>query len=107
MPPLALQCAVCGVGLEPRERVGRLDACTRCGAELHACRQCSFYDPAVYNECREPQAERVVDKELANFCDYFAPRPAGGAARPLAAGAGRAGGGGTARVKLEDLFRKK
>jgi hypothetical protein len=25
----------------------------------------------MYNECREPSAERVVDKEKANFCDYF------------------------------------
>jgi len=32
---------------------------------------CSFYDSRVYNECRESNAERIVDKEKANFCDYF------------------------------------
>jgi len=32
---------------------------------------CSFYDRTVYNECRESQAERVVEKEKSNFCDYF------------------------------------
>jgi hypothetical protein len=32
---------------------------------------CQFYDVKAYNECREPQADRVKDKEIANFCDYF------------------------------------
>ncbi len=32
---------------------------------------CLFYDRTAYNECRESQAERVVDKEKANFCSYF------------------------------------
>jgi hypothetical protein len=32
---------------------------------------CSFYDPKSYNECRESSADRVQDKEKANFCDYF------------------------------------
>jgi len=32
---------------------------------------CKFFDPKSYNECRESQADRVPDKEKANFCDYF------------------------------------
>jgi hypothetical protein len=32
---------------------------------------CKFYDVKVYNECHESNAERIVDKEKANFCDYF------------------------------------
>jgi hypothetical protein len=32
---------------------------------------CTFYDVKAYNECREPSADRIVDKEKANFCDYF------------------------------------
>jgi hypothetical protein len=32
---------------------------------------CKFYDQQVYNECRESNAERIVDKEKSNFCDYF------------------------------------
>jgi len=32
---------------------------------------CDFYDPKIYNECRETSAERVVHKEKKNFCDYF------------------------------------
>ena len=30
---------------------------------------------AVAKHCREPIAEEVKDKERANFCDYFKPRP--------------------------------
>ena len=29
------------------------------------------FDPAVNNQCREPQAEWIVEKERRNFCDYF------------------------------------
>jgi hypothetical protein len=32
---------------------------------------CKFFDARVYNECKESNADRVVDKEKANFCDYF------------------------------------
>lgn len=52
-------------------RVGRRDTCDKCGADLHACVNCRFHDSSAYNECREPQAERVLDKHVANFCDYF------------------------------------
>jgi protein-tyrosine-phosphatase len=32
---------------------------------------CQFFDKAAYNECREPMANRILEKETANFCDYF------------------------------------
>jgi len=32
---------------------------------------CSLYDAAVYNACRESQADRCVEKNKANFCVYF------------------------------------
>ena len=46
-------------------------------------------------------AERVVDKERANFCEYFAP------AVPARAAAGKPVPAESARQKLEALFRKK
>jgi hypothetical protein len=55
--------------------VGTLDVCPKCGADLHACRNCGFYDPGKHNQCAEPQAEWVRDKEAANYCDYFRPNP--------------------------------
>jgi hypothetical protein len=45
--------------------------CQKCLADSHCCRNCAFYSPSSYNECKETSAERVVDKEKANFCDYF------------------------------------
>jgi hypothetical protein len=50
---------------------GRSDSCDKCGFSLRSCRACKHYDPKAYNSCREPSAERVVEKEKANFCDWF------------------------------------
>lgn len=69
-----MKCAFCGVRLEKSEKIGRQDTCPRCGKDLRCCKQCKFYDPHAYNDCREVSAERIVDKERANFCDYFVPR---------------------------------
>lgn len=30
-----------------------------------------MYDPKSYNECKEPSADVVKEKERANFCDFF------------------------------------
>ncbi len=49
--------------------------CPQCGSDLHCCLNCRFYDPAKHNQCAEPQAEWVRDKESANSCDYFWPNP--------------------------------
>ena len=53
------------------ERIGFRDDCERCGADLHTCTNCRHYDPSAYNECHESSAERVLDKERANRCDWF------------------------------------
>ncbi|MCF6283500.1 MAG: hypothetical protein L3J28_15085 [Candidatus Polarisedimenticolaceae bacterium] len=51
--------------------IGRNDSCPHCRAELCVCRLCHFYDPSIAEQCREPIAERVSNKERANFCGYF------------------------------------
>jgi hypothetical protein len=80
------------------ERIGFRDECPGCGRALHSCRNCGFYDPAYNNSCREPMAERVVDKERFNFCEYFIPSDA--AAKPPVKKT-------SAQDKLEALFKKK
>jgi hypothetical protein len=90
-------CHRCGAHVDARERLGRRDACLRCGAALHCCRNCDFFAPGRHNDCREPLAERQVDKEAANFCEYF--RVAAAPATPREARTG-------ARAQLEALFRK-
>lgn len=51
--------------------IGRSEECPKCTTSLRCCRMCGFYDKNSYNECSEPMAERILDKEKANFCDYF------------------------------------
>jgi hypothetical protein len=40
-------------------------------ADIRSCKNCQFYDPKAYNECRETNADRITEKEKANFCDYY------------------------------------
>ena len=79
-----MKCLGCNVGIElaAEARVGFRDCCDHCGADLHICKNCRFYDPSAYNECRESSAERVSDSERANRCDWFSPSDdEGGAGR--------------------------
>jgi hypothetical protein len=69
-----MNCAFCGGEIDIEARVNRNDTCLHCGRDLRCCKQCKFYDPHAYNECREVSAERIVVKERANFCDYFVPK---------------------------------
>src|SRR5208337_1159379 len=97
----AMNCWNCARKIEvvAGDRVGFRDECPGCGRALHTCRNCGFYDPAYNNSCREPMAERVVDKERFNFCEYF--KPGDAAVKPPA----RTKAG--AQSKLEALFKKK
>jgi hypothetical protein len=71
-----LVCWKCGSALKGVPMpLSRRAECLACHAELHVCRLCHFYDPRVEGKCREDRAEEVREKERANFCDYFKPRP--------------------------------
>jgi len=72
----SLVCWKCGQSLADYSLpLRRLEVCRACGCELHVCRLCRFYDTSKAKHCQEPIAEEVRDKERANFCDYFVPRP--------------------------------
>lgn len=92
-----LQCWRCGASLadEPLP-LAREARCRGCGADLHTCRICEFYDTRVANACREPIAEKVADKTRANFCGYLQPKPFAHTAADAA--------GAAARQDLEGLF---
>jgi hypothetical protein len=98
----AMKCWHCGRTIEVvagKDRVGFRDDCPGCDRALHVCLNCDLYDPSYNNSCREPMAERVVDKERFNFCEYFTPAE-DAKARVQSAKSG-------AQSKLEDLFKKK
>lgn len=65
------KCSFCQTEISLEVKIGRLDECPGCHRDLHTCMQCKYYDRAAHNDCREPQAEWVPDKERANFCGYF------------------------------------
>lgn len=92
-----LRCWSCGGSLAAVPLpFGRRAECPQCEVFLHCCRQCDFYDPGTSKDCREPSADEVVDKEQANFCDYFRPRAGLSASGDPAAAA--------ARAKLASVF---
>jgi hypothetical protein len=119
-----LVCWKCGAPLDGIPLpVRRIEECPACSADLHVCRLCEFYDPRVARSCREPVAGEVREKDRANFCDYFQPKPGAyrqaaqaeaeqarsaldalfGAAPPLPS-ADAAQEADAARRRLEDLF---
>jgi hypothetical protein len=97
-PIPGLVCWKCGASLADYTLpLRRLEECRKCGAELHVCKLCEWYSVSVAKHCREPIAEEVKDKERANFCDYFKPRPAAHATADVAASS-------KARSELDALF---
>jgi hypothetical protein len=73
--------------------------CPRCRAALHACKQCSHFDPSRRFECREPVTERIADKVAPNECPRFSLRVV--VERDTAVGAVRPD---EARRAFDDLF---
>ena len=65
------RCFSCKRPVGSGSRPGRSETCESCGSALKACLNCAFYDISMAGACREPSAERVVEKEKANFCDFF------------------------------------
>ncbi len=96
-------CHACGREVRLLGRVGRLDRCNECGADLHCCRNCRFFDAGARFECREPIAEPVRDKAAANHCEHFAPNTKMG----LTGASKSRTAADDARKAFDQLFRKK
>jgi len=64
-------CHFCGRELQLLAAIGREDSCPYCHSDLKCCLNCRHHDPGAHNQCREPQAEWVTDKDKANFCEHF------------------------------------
>lgn len=70
-------CFKCGKDTGLVENVTRHSHCPHCNSDARVCKNCGFYDVNSYNDCREPQAERVTEKDKSTFCDYFTPSKKG------------------------------
>jgi len=72
---LVFQCKACGEKLRDLTTLTPDSKCAKCGADLHACAQCSNFDTSARWECsrwREIPA-RVPNKKLRNECPLFTP----------------------------------
>ncbi len=66
------RCAGCGATLPIA--TSSLEVCLNCRAEIHACRQCTHFEPGHRFECTEPIPERIADKNARNDCGRFSLR---------------------------------
>ena len=72
---LKTQCWKCGEQQEVLLPFSRYEECSACKADLHVCHACRHYAENLSDGCREDRADFVLDKDKANFCDYFNANP--------------------------------
>ncbi len=65
------RCKACGEKNDPE--VTAAAACRKCGAALHACNQCRFFDGAAHWQCRQEIPAPIASKSKANDCAFYAP----------------------------------
>ena len=93
-----LECWNCGTSLDALPRpITRHNNCPECFESLHCCRLCRQYRQRETITCADDRTVAPVNKEHANFCDFF--RPASGTYDSLI-GVKDA----SARRELSDLF---
>jgi len=100
--PEVFKCNACG-----QQRIG-LDeptadeTCVKCGADLHTCGNCRYFDTTTLWECRADIKTRVTGKHKRNECALFQPK----VVRDLAAGKGSIQTPDDARKAFDALFKK-
>jgi hypothetical protein len=72
--PEAFKCKQCGQIRQSLVELTFDDTCLKCGADLHTCGNCRFFDTTTMWECRENIPARVPNKHLKNDCTFFQPK---------------------------------
>ena len=72
--PDAFKCNKCGLIRHSLGELTHEDVCHGCGADLHTCGNCRFFDATTLWECRENIPARVVGKQTKNQCTFFQPK---------------------------------
>jgi len=102
--PEVFKCNKCGTQRIGLENPTADEACMSCGADLHTCGNCRFFDTTTLWECRENIPARVSGKHAKNECTFFSPK----IVRDLAADkAGKLQTPDDARKAFDALFNKK
>lgn len=68
----ASKCSACGAAAPPK--ISGDSTCPNCNADLHTCRQCTYFDPSARFECNKTITARIVNKNARNTCELFAAR---------------------------------
>lgn len=92
-----VKCSSCGA--KAPKSITFETTCPNCRAELHSCRQCTYFDPSATFECSKPISARIVNKNARNKCELFAPRTV--VERQTSSGAPT-----DARQAFKNLFKK-
>ena len=64
------QCHYCRASLSA-EVQGKNRLCPQCGSDLHSCKNCVHFDPALGSKCKEPDSPWISDRDSQNTCTYF------------------------------------
>ncbi len=94
---MIVTCYKCGEVTSKDRKIWHLEVCENCNSYLHVCLNCKFYDPQASKQCREPEADKIADKDKSNYCEYFEP----GKNKSV----GKQERAEDAKKKLDDLFK--
>jgi hypothetical protein len=92
-------CHACKREIVFEVKMQRADQCPHCAADLHCCKNCEYWDPGAYNQCKEHIAEYIPDRDAANRCTFFTFRSGAPEDTKTAMDSSKA--------KLDLLFKKK
>lgn len=92
----SVKCASCGA---KAPTINLDSSCPKCKADLHTCRQCTYFDPGARFECRKTITARIVNKNARNVCELFE-------ARTVVERQTGSGGPTDARQAFANLFKK-
>lgn len=70
---LVFACRICGTKRRDLEDIGVDATCGKCGADLHACAQCTHFDTTARFECTQKIPERIPVKKTRNACPLYTP----------------------------------
>ncbi len=98
-------CHRCGRELQLFAKVQRTDGCPYCHSDLKCCLNCRLHDPGANNQCLEPQAEWVTEKDKSSFCEFFELREVSPLTQPGLGGA--QSDASRARAAFDGLFGKR
>ena len=72
--PEAFKCNRCGQLRQSLVDLVADEVCLKCGADLHTCGNCRFFDTTTLWECKENIPARVSNKHGRNECTFFSPK---------------------------------